>query len=279
MPRLDRAIFLVPIAHRGLFDPAAGRVENSRAAFQAAIDADLGIECDVRPAAGGVPVVFHDDVVDRLIDGNGPVADLTEADLAQLKYRGHDDTILSFTELLDLVAGRVPLLVEIKSEWEPPDHGFLFRVCRMAAYYEGPIALMSFDPAVVELAKQYAPQVPRGIISGSFAGEGWWGDRIDAQRAARLRDLEESEAASPDFYAYEVQALQTAAPQRVRDLGMPLFTWTVRSEEDRALAEQFADAPIFENGSLQLAAETRAAVSGAAVNGASDPSRPDAYGP
>lgn len=255
MPKFDRGIFLVPIAHRGLFDPAAGRVENTRAAFQAAIDSDLGIECDVRPAAGGVPVVFHDETIARLIDGEDRVADLDAEDLARLQYRGLEDTIMTFTELLQLVAGRVPLLVEIKSEWDPPDHAFLFRLCRMAAYYDGPIALMSFDPAVMEVVKQYAPQVPRGIISGSYAGDGWWGDRIGAPRAARLRDLEESAAAAPDFYAYEVAALATAAPRRVREeLGLPLFTWTVRSAEDRALAEQFADAPIFEQEPSRTAA-------------------------
>jgi glycerophosphoryl diester phosphodiesterase len=248
MPRLDRAIFLVPIAHRGLFDPAAGRIENTRAAFQAAIDADLGIECDVRPAAGGLPVVFHDDVIDRLIDGQGPVSELTPDDLAHLRYRNlQDEPIQTFADLLAQVNGRVPLLVEIKSEWDPPDHAFLFRVCRMAAYYDGPIALMSFDPAVIAVARQYAPQVPRGIISGSYAGGDWWNDRIDEERAARLRDLIDGDI-EPDFYAYEVAALENAAPRRAREeLGIPMFTWTVRSERDRQLAEQFADAPIFES--------------------------------
>ncbi len=252
MPKFDRGIFLVPMAHRGLFDPPAGRIENTRAAFQAAIDSDLGIECDVRPAAGGIPVVFHDQTIERLIDGHSRVADLGAEDLARLQYRGQDDTIMTVTELLDMVAGRVPLLVEIKSEWDPPDHAFLFRLCRMAAYYDGPIALMSFDPDVVAVVKQYAPQVPRGIVSGSYAGGDWWGDRIDAVRAARLRDLEESAAAAPDFYAYEVGALATSVPRRVREeLGLPLFTWTVRTPEDRALAEQYADAPIFEQASSQ----------------------------
>lgn len=263
MPKFDRGIFLVPIAHRGLFDTSLGRIENTRAAFQAAIDSDLGIECDVRPAAGGLPVVFHDETVDRLIDGRGRVADIGADDLSRLTYRGQEDTIMTFTELLYMVDGRVPLLVEIKSEWDPPDHAFLFRLCRMAAYYEGPIALMSFDPGVMEVVKQYAPQVPRGIISGSYAGKDWWGDRIDAARATRLRDLEESEAAAPDFYAYEVSALDSAAPRRVREeLGMPLFTWTVRSAEDQALAERFADAPIFEHPSVS-AAEASASLSAA----------------
>lgn len=270
MPRFDRAIFLVPIAHRGLHDASVGRIENTRAAFQAAIDADLGIECDVRPAADGLPIVFHDETLERLVDGPGCARDLTSDDLERLTYRGREEErIQTFGELLEQVSGRVPLLVEIKSEWEPPDHGFMFRVCRMAAYYDGPIALMSFDPAVVALAKQYAPQVPRGIISGSYAGNDWWGDRIDAARAARLRDLVEGEDAGADFYAYEVAALDTPAPRRVREqLGMPLFTWTVRSESDRQLAEAFADAPIFENGPMAAFEVVQRA---GYVNGVSEP--------
>jgi glycerophosphoryl diester phosphodiesterase len=247
MPRLDPALFLVPMAHRGLFDPSAGILENTWPAFAAAIDADLGIECDVRPAAGGLPVVFHDDTIDRLVDGRGKVADLTGDDLATLRYAGQDTAILTFAALLEQVGGRVPLLVEIKSEWDPPDHAFLFQVCRMAAYYDGPIALMSFDPAVIAAVKEYAPQVPRGIVSGSFEGEGWWNDRIDPVRAARLRDLGESAEAEPDFYAYEVAALGSPVTRYVREvLGLPLFTWTVRTAQDRQLADAYADAPIFE---------------------------------
>lgn len=247
MPRLDPGLFLVPIAHRGLFDPAAGRLENTRSAFQAAIDADLGIECDIRPAKDGVPVVFHDETTDRLIEYGGPVTSLTAQDLDRLRYRdAADEPIQTFSELLQQVSGRVPLLVEIKSEWAPPDHGFLFRLSRMAACYEGPIALMSFDPAVVALVKQYAPQVPRGIISGTYSGDGWWSDRIDPERAARLRDLEECDFV-PDFAALQVAALRSPAAEKVRNVWqVPLLTWTVRSQDDRQLAERYADAPIFE---------------------------------
>lgn len=247
MPRLDPGLFLVPIAHRGLFDPAVGRLENTRSAFQAAIDADLGIECDIRPAKDGVPVVFHDETTDRLIEYGGPVTSLTAQDLDRLRYRdAADEPIQTFSELLQQVSGRVPLLVEIKSEWGPPDHGFLFRLSRMAACYEGPIALMSFDPAVVALVKQYAPQVPRGIISGTYSGDGWWSDRIDPERAARLRDLEECDFV-PDFAALQVAALRSPAAEKVRNVWqVPLLTWTVRSQDDRQLAERYADAPIFE---------------------------------
>jgi glycerophosphoryl diester phosphodiesterase len=148
---------------------------------------------------------------------------------------------------LELVGGRVPLLVEIKSEWDPPDARHLRAIAELAQRYDGPIGLMSFDPAVMVAVKGYAPSVSRGIVSGSFEGEGWWPDKIDEERAYRLRHLLESHEAAPDFYAYQVGALPTPITRFVREvLSMPLFTWTVRSPQERAIAAQWADAPIFE---------------------------------
>lgn len=245
---LDRATFLRPIAHRGLF--GGERIENTAPAFMAAIAKGYGIECDLRPAAGGLPVVFHDATLDRLVDGTGPVASLTPAALGQLRYRRQATTILTFAEFLDLVAGRVPLLVEVKSEWEPPDVGFLSEIARLSAAYAGPIALMSFDPAVMTVLRQLAPGVPRGIVSGLYKdehGETWWRHKIDDARAYRLAHLLESRAAALSFFAYHVKALPTAVTRYVREVdGLPLFTWTVRNKEDQAIARQWADAPIFE---------------------------------
>jgi glycerophosphoryl diester phosphodiesterase len=242
--------FLRPVAHRGLHDAARGRIENSEPAFAAAIARGYGIECDLRPAAGGLPIVFHDETLERLVDGEGAVAGLDAAGLARLRYRGQDTAILTFTGLLDLVAGRVPLLVEVKSEWEPPDTAFLAEIARLAKAYEGPLALMSFDPAVMAVMKDLAPRIPRGIVSGGYRyedGSFWWPSKIDAGRARRLANLEESGPVEPDFYAYHVKSL----PQPVTELqrkvfGLPLFTWTVRTAEDRAIATDWADAPIFE---------------------------------
>lgn len=242
--------FLRPVAHRGLHDAARGRIENTEPAFAAAIARGYGIECDLRPAAGGLPIVFHDETLERLVDGEGAVAGLDAAGLARLRYRGQDTAILTFAGLLDLVAGRVPLLVEVKSEWEPPDSAFLAEIARLAKAYEGPLALMSFDPAVMAVMKDLAPSIPRGIVSGGYRyedGSFWWPSKIDAGRARRLANLEESGPVEPDFYAYHVKSL----PQPVTELqrkvfGLPLFTWTVRTAEDRATAARWADAPIFE---------------------------------
>jgi glycerophosphoryl diester phosphodiesterase len=244
---LDRSAFLRPIAHRGLHNIKKGRVENTASAFKAAIDRNYGVECDLRPAAGGLPIVFHDLTLERLVKGRGPVSDLFPGDLKGLRYKSGKDHIITFAELLDLVDGAVPLLVEIKSEWNAPDRAFLGRIAKLAQGYKGPIGLMSFDPDVMAVMRELAPKVPRGIVSGSYKGTGWWNRKLTKTRAAALRDLLLSAPADPDFYAYQVSALPTPVTRFVRKvLGMPLFTWTVRTEKDQARAANHADAPIFE---------------------------------
>ena len=247
---LDRGAFVRPIAHRGLHDASAGVIENTGSAFAAAIAAGYGIECDLQPAAGGLPVVFHDVTLDRLVDASGPVSRLGVSDLARLRYRDAGESILTFADLLDLVDGSVPLLVEVKSEWRPAEPRFLAEIARLAATYRGPVALMSFDPAVMTALRQLAPAVPRGIVSGRYRNddaEGWWGDVLSPERQERLTHLLESGPAAPDFYAYHVAALPTPVTRFVREvLGLPLLAWTVRSSEERARAAQWADAPIFE---------------------------------
>jgi len=241
------AAFLKPIAHRGLHDPARGRIENSAAAFEAAIDRGYGIECDLRPAACGTPVVFHDEKLERLIDSPDALRALDTAALKRLRYRADNSPIIEFAALLELVAGREPLLVEIKSEWEPPDRRFVEAIAKLSKAYRGPLALMSFDPAVMVAIKDLAPAVPRGMVSGLYEGQGWWRDRIDDQRAYALSHFLESRPVAPDFYAYDVKALPTPVTRFVREVqGLPLFTWTVRTPEQRRTAERWADAPIFE---------------------------------
>ena len=244
---MDRAAFLRPIAHRGLHAARRGLVENTLPAFEAAIAKGYGIECDLRAAAGGHPVVFHDLTLNRLVRGRGPVAALDPAALKRTTFRDGVTRIPAFADLLDLVDGRVPLLVEIKSEWESPDLAFLGKIAKLASAYKGPLALMSFDPDVMTAIKALAPDVPRGIVSGSFAGAGWWNRKVSKARASRLRDLLESGPVAPHFYAYQVGALPTPVTEFARSvLGLPVFTWTVRSVKDRALAAKWADAPIFE---------------------------------
>ena len=206
---LDRAVFLRPIAHRGLHNAGSGIIENTAQAFEAAIARGYGIECDLRPAHGGSPVVFHDETLDRLVDGTGPVSALTADDLTRFSHRGSGAGILTFAQLISLVDGRVPLLVEIKSEWTPPDQAFLAAIAQQASVYRGPIALMSFDPAVIAALGSRAPGVPRGLVSGSYrttSRDSWWQDTLAPERANHLRDLGESHHADESTNVLEQEA-------------------------------------------------------------------------
>jgi glycerophosphoryl diester phosphodiesterase len=230
-----------------LHDRRKGIVENTAPAFAAAIAKGYGIECDLRPAANGLPIVFHDETLTRLVDADGSVGTLTPADLKRLRYRESDTPILTFGELLELVDGATPLLVEIKSEWDTPDVAFLSQITALATAYKGPIALMSFDPEVMYDVRRLNPQLPRGIVSGSYHGDGWWDDRIPPARGEALSYLWESGPVQPHFYAYEFDALPTAVTEYVRRVqGLPVFTWTVRTQDAVNRAAQWADAMIFE---------------------------------
>ena len=165
-PGLDRDTFVRPIAHRGLHDATAGRLENTAPAFQAAIDRGYGIECDLQPADDGTPMVFHDDKLDRLVAATGRIAAYSPTMLSRFRYKGLDQKILTFAQFLDLVGGRVPLLVEVKGKKSGTDAAFLEKIARQARAYDGPIALMSFNRAIVAALGERAPTIPRGAIVG-----------------------------------------------------------------------------------------------------------------
>jgi glycerophosphoryl diester phosphodiesterase len=143
---LDRSTFFRPIAHRGLHDAKRARIENTAPAFAAAIAGGYGIECDLQPLADGTPVVFHDETLDRLIEGTGRIGQLTRGQCKKLRYKaelgGAKTGIITFADFLDMVGGQVPLLVEIKSEWLPLPVPFLRAIAELSRAYKGPLALM-----------------------------------------------------------------------------------------------------------------------------------------
>ncbi len=244
----DRAAFLRPIAHRGLHSRAGGRIENTAAAFHAAVDKGYGIECDLQPAQDGTPMVFHDERLDRLMRATGPIAAHTPASLARLRYARQDTAILTFAELLELVAGRVPLLVEVKRNKRPPPKAFLERIARQAAAYQGPIALMSFDRDVVAALGRLAPGVARGWVVGShvLVARRWAATSAARKDAVIARAL----AAAPpgiSFLSVDVRLLRGARKWvDAHAPGLTLFCWTVRTQRQRATAARWADAPTFE---------------------------------
>jgi glycerophosphoryl diester phosphodiesterase len=246
--RLDRRVFLRPVAHRGLHGRASGRLENTAPAFLAAVDKGYGIECDLQAAKDGTPMVFHDDTLDRLVAASGRLDAYSPAELARVRYRRQDTHILTFAELLDLVAGRVPLLVEVKAHGKAPPKTFLDKIARQARAYKGPIALMSFNRHVVAELGRLAPTVPRGLVVGTHQlRPAWWAAPNLAARSQILERLLGSALAGVDFLAVDVRMLRSVRAwiaQHAPELA--LFSWTIRTARERLAARHWADAAIFE---------------------------------
>lgn len=234
-----------PIAHRGLHDAAKGIVENSASSVRAAMGAGLAVEVDLQCAADHMPVVFHDETLDRLTSETGPVAARDAAALSRIPLRNSADCILSLPALLALVNGHVPLLLEVKSTWAR-DGKFEANIAKMLEAYPGPVAVMSFDPYSVAAFRQVAPLIPRGLVAERFDDPRYWSHLSVWQRLA-MRNLLTSAIAWPHFIAYDIRALPALAPLIAWGLfGMPLITWTVRSKDERERALRYADAMIFE---------------------------------
>jgi glycerophosphoryl diester phosphodiesterase len=243
---LDRSVFLRPIAHRGLHDAAKGVIENTPPAFAAALDRGYGIECDLQPASGGEPVVFHDPTLGRLTEVESAVISLEPALLKAVAFKGTGARIPTFAELLEQVAGRVPLVVEIKADALPERRPFCERIAALALAYRGPIALKSFDPYVMIEMRKLAPGLPLGLVSGGWRGPAWHEDTFSPVQRFALRHLLLAPRFGPDFISYDVRALPAPAPSFYRSVGRPLFAWTVRSSTDRERAARYADAIVFE---------------------------------
>lgn len=234
-----------PIAHRGLHDLSGGIVENTLEAAAAAVEHGYGIECDVTASADGEAMVFHDDTLDRVADASGPVHGRTAGDLARLRLHHGAGRIATLGDLLTLVAGRVPVVCEIKSAFDG-DLRLATRAVEVARSYGGPLAFKSFDPGIVAALRGLAPERPRGIVAEAHYDHPEWAPLSTARRHAMANLLHFSET-KPDFISWYVRDLQHAAPFLCRNaLGIPVVTWTVRTPEDVALAASGADQIVFE---------------------------------
>lgn len=234
-----------PVAHRALHDAAAGIVENMPSAVDAAIAGNYAIEVDVQMSADGEAMVFHDDDLDRLTQASGALKALTARALQQVEFRSTSDRMMSLPDLLERVAGRVPLVIELKSHFDG-NGAVAVRACELLADYAGPAALMSFDPELVVAVRRLAPHIPRGITMERRYDDPEWAPLSKATKFA-WGNLLHFPRTRPDFVAHYVKELPAPAPSLARKLlGLPLLTWTVRTEADRAVARLHADQMIFE---------------------------------
>jgi glycerophosphoryl diester phosphodiesterase len=241
---MTQRLFARPIAHRGLHARDAGVIENSRAAFEAAIAQGYAIECDVQLSRDGVPFIFHDDALERLTGARGPAGDLPMAALQQLVLAGSaaGDTPQTLADFLAQIAGRTQLQIEIKAQ---PDRArtdaLAAAVARALAAYGGPHTLESFDPAALVALRRHGVAAPLGIVTqadGSHGPRGW-------QRLVR-RHLLHWPWTRFAFISCHNVALWLPAVRVLRACGVEVTAWTIRSEAEARAALRQADQIVFE---------------------------------
>jgi glycerophosphoryl diester phosphodiesterase len=229
-----------PIAHRGLHNGTEAP-ENSLRAFERAASKAIPIELDVHLTADGRLAVFHDDTLKRMTSIEGSVEGHQMHFLQGLRLLDSDQMIPTLEDVLDLVAGKVPVLIEIKTRARhtaPIGRAVLDCISRFDAIE---VAVQSFNPLCIRWFRQNAPSVIRGLLAGGFSD-----DSLPFHTKFSLRNYLLSPAARPNFLAHEVQDLPTAITRLARRVGVPVIAWTVRSISEQAHARKYADNFIFE---------------------------------
>jgi glycerophosphoryl diester phosphodiesterase len=234
-----------PVAHRGLHDRARGIIENMPSAIDAAIAGNFAIEVDLQPSADGEAMVHHDYVLGRLTEGNAELLSMTAAQLEAVPFRDTPERMMTLGDLCARVAGRVPLVLEVKSRFDG-DRRTVRRMAQVLVSYRGPVAAMSFDPDQVVAIRETMPHLVRGIVAERRYADDEW-KRLPADKIREMTALRHAFRTRPHFVAYWVDDLPAPAPWIARNLfGCPLLTWTVRTPEQRARAVRHADQMIFE---------------------------------
>jgi len=236
-----------PVAHRGLHGAHTGAAENALSAVEAALDGGYAVEVDLQLSADGVPMVFHDDTLDRMTDAEGPVRARTADALGVVTLRGTGEPIPTLAELLRVTAGRTPLFLELKTDWRREREPLLARrTAEAIAAYAGPVALMSFDPELVSACRRLSPDRAHGIVAQDCANSRAFAQLSVMERFA-LTHLLHAPRTRPDFVAYNIHDLPTAATSVLRHaFKLPLLTWTVRTGTEREKAARCTDQIIFE---------------------------------
>jgi glycerophosphoryl diester phosphodiesterase len=247
MTRLPPAFLTRPIAHRGYHNKAEGVIENSPSAFAAAIAAGYPIELDLQLSRDGVPMVFHDDTLERLTAETGAVRDRDAAELETFTLKGGTDRIPTLARVLKQVDGAVPLLIELKDQHGAMGEtdGTLERAALdVLKSYEGQFALMSFNPSMVAKVAKLSPDTPRGIIGCAWR-------KIDephvpVDRRAELATIPGFKEIDADFLSHDHTDLDSPRVEQLKAQGVPILCWTIRSPEQERQARKIADNITFE---------------------------------
>ncbi|WP_460272701.1 glycerophosphodiester phosphodiesterase family protein [Celeribacter sp. ULVN23_4] len=247
MPQLDPAFLKAPIAHRALHDGNHHCAENNLKAIESAIAAGFGIEIDLQLSADGEAMVFHDYALDRLTEGSGPFAQRNATELSELRFKTGEVGVPRLTEVLKAVAGRVPLLIEVKDQDGAmgPKVGLLEEAAARALQgYDGPVALMSFNPHSIARLAELCPDIPRGLTTSA------WADRADAlvpaARRAELRDIPDYDRVGACFISHQWDDLASPRVAELKSAGAHILCWTIKSAEAERQAREIAENITFE---------------------------------
>ncbi|MEO9877245.1 MAG: glycerophosphodiester phosphodiesterase family protein [Anderseniella sp.] len=233
----------VAIAHRGLHDKQGGVLENSLSAFEAAIKHGYAIELDVQLSSDGEAMVFHDHILDRLTNETGSIHDVTAADLNKIAYAGGTGTIPTLAQVLELVAGQVGLVIEIKSSWSGSTE-LVRRTSQCLASYTGEAAVMSFDPVQVAWLAHEEPDIIRGMVADGATQDDYpW---LPLSTRLSLREFRHADLTQPDFLSLDKHWLPCPVSKAYRNQRVPMICWTVRSEQEASDALRWCDQITFE---------------------------------
>jgi glycerophosphoryl diester phosphodiesterase len=245
---MGKGLFSGPIAHRGLHDRAAGIIENSHAAFEAAINAGFAIECDIQLTRDGVPVVFHDDDMQRLLGLPGDIRDATSDEVLKAPLLGSaaSDCPQTFGELLAQVAGKVLLQVELKTQRRDKTRQLAAVAAENVVNYGGPLVFESFDPRLLSALRGTGFKGEIGIITERYDGDGPDYAGLSNFDRLSLRHVLHWPATQFDFLSVDKAALDLPMVRLFRAMGKPVTSWTIRSESDAMAALAGADQIVFE---------------------------------
>ena len=229
-----------PIAHRGLFNNK-DIVENSASSFENAIKNGFSIELDVRATLDNKVVVFHDDKLSRLTKTDGYISNLKYEDIKNLKLLNTEDKILTLEEALNLINGRVPVLIEIKNEYKVGE--LEKNVLKILKEYNGEFAIQSFNAFTVEWFKNNAPNILRGLLSSFYVGEK---HKFSFKYRWNSKRLNFATICEPHFINYNIKNLPNRYVKKKNIKALPLLAYTIKSEKDYLKALKKCDNVIFE---------------------------------
>lgn len=228
-----------PIAHRGYHSIDMGCPENSMHAFEKAIKKRFAIELDVQLLSDQKVVVFHDMNAKRMTGLDKAISSSDSHMVEKLRLLGTDQHIPLLEEVLELVRGKVPLLIEIKNRGKA---GKLENaLSRSLSDYEGEYAIQSFNPYSLRWFRIHAPHIPRGQLAGDFRGE-----KVIFYKKFLLKNLLLNRMSLPGFINYDIKCLPHRVTEKFRKMNIPVIGWTARSHKEYACAKKWCDNVVFE---------------------------------